>query len=322
MLFPADKVAEEAQILARIGRGERVPHFESVRIRKDGTRLDVSASISPIRDDDGKIVGASKIARDITDRKRTEETLREQMQVLNLAQVMVRDLEGRIVLWNAGAEKLYGFSQQEALGRVSHELLQTQFPEPLERIESKLVATGKWEGELIHRRRDGAQIAVASVWVVHRDLQGNPRRILESNTDVTERRSAEQKAIAQLARLHLLNGITRAIGERHDLASIFQVVVVTLQESFKVDLCCVCLYAAPDNHITVTRLSTSSELLADRLGLTRGQSYRDRSERVVPLRARRTRVRAGREGSELPVSTPAGRCRPGRTGGHATHGRK
>jgi len=268
ILFPADKVAEEAQILARVGRGERVPHFESVRIRKNGTRVDVSASISPIRDDDGKIVGASKIARDITDRKRTEETIREQIQVLDLAQVLVRDLNGRIVLWNAGAEKLYDFSQQEALGRVSHELLQTQFPEPLEQIESKLAATGKWEGELIHRRRDGAQLAVASVWVVHRDLQGNPRSILESNTDVTERRSAEQKAVAQLARLHLLNSITRAIGDRHDLASIFQVVAVTLQESFRVDLCCICLHVPPNTQITVTQLSTSSEQLRARLGLS------------------------------------------------------
>ena len=108
ILFRRRGWPEETEILARIDRGERVPSFETVRIRKDGTRIDISASISPIRDEAGTIVGASKIARDITDRKRTEETLREQMRIMDLAQVMIRDLSGHILLWNQGAEKLYG----------------------------------------------------------------------------------------------------------------------------------------------------------------------------------------------------------------------
>jgi PAS domain S-box-containing protein len=267
ILFPPDHLAEEAEILERIGRGEPVPSFEAVRIRKDGTLVDISATISPIRDSDGAIVGASKILRDITERKRAEETRSEQMQVLDLAQVMVRDLTGRILLWNSGAEKLYGYSRDEAIGRFSHELLQTRFPEPLEAIESTLAKTDTWEGELTHRRRDGVYITVASVWVLHRDLQGRPRRVLESNTDVTERKQAEQKLAAQLARLHLLNGITRAIAERHDLASIFQVVVNALEEQLPIDFGCICLYEAPDTHLTVTRLSGHALEIATTLGV-------------------------------------------------------
>jgi hypothetical protein len=76
-LLPADRVTEEATILARIGRGESVEHFETVRVRKDGTRIDVSVTISPIRDDTGKIIGASKVARDITQKKADELEIRK-----------------------------------------------------------------------------------------------------------------------------------------------------------------------------------------------------------------------------------------------------
>jgi PAS domain S-box-containing protein len=201
MLFPPELAADETGILARIRRGESVEHYETVRIRKDHMRIDVSATISPIRDSSGAIVGASKIARDITERKRAEAALREQAKVLDLAQVMVRDPRGRIVSWSKGTEKLYGYTREEAVGHLSHELLQTQFPEALERIERKLARAGTWEGELMHRRRDGSHVVVASVWVLHRDSAGNPVRILEANTDVTLRKQAEQQLAGQAEEL-------------------------------------------------------------------------------------------------------------------------
>ncbi|MBZ5651271.1 MAG: PAS domain S-box protein [Acidobacteriia bacterium] len=191
VLFPPELVNEESDILARISHGESVEHFETVRLRKDGTRIDVSVTISPIWDRSGAVVGASKIARDITERRRAEEERREQAQVLNSAQVFVRDMQSRVVFWPKGAEKLYGFTSQEALGIVSHQLFHTQFPEPLETIEKKLFETGVWEGELIHTKRDGSVITVSSAWALHRDNQGQPARILETNIDVTERNQAE-----------------------------------------------------------------------------------------------------------------------------------
>jgi PAS domain S-box-containing protein len=197
MLFPPEFAGEEPGILARVRRGESVEHFETVRVRKDGARIDASVTISPIRDGAGAIVGASTIARDITERKRAEEALREQAQVLDLAQVLVRDMEGRIVLWNRGAENLYGFSKEEALGRVSHELLQTKFTEAMARIEEKLRSSGSWEGELVHLKRDGTRIVVSSLWVLHCDAQGNPLRVLEANVDITARKEAERRLAAQ-----------------------------------------------------------------------------------------------------------------------------
>jgi PAS domain S-box-containing protein len=192
MLFPPERVNEESEILARIRRGESVEHFETVRVHKDGRKIDVSVTISPIRDDNGKIVGASKIARDITDRKLAEEALREQARILDLAQVLVRDMSGRIVQWTVGAENLYGYTQEEAVGRISHELLHTKFPIAVEAIEAHLATHDTWEGELAHRRRDGSRVVVASVWVLHRNAEGQPLRILESNTDVTGRERAEK----------------------------------------------------------------------------------------------------------------------------------
>jgi PAS domain S-box-containing protein len=201
MLFPPERASEETDILARIAQGESVEHYETLRVRKDGKKIDVSVTISPIRDASGAVVGASKIARDISERKRAEDALREQARVLDLAQVMVRDMNNRIVLWSRGDEKLYGYRREEAVGQISHELLQTRFPEPTEEIERKLIREGIWEGELTHRRRDGSLVTVASVWAMHQDDKGHPLRILESNTDITERKQAEEKLGAQAEEL-------------------------------------------------------------------------------------------------------------------------
>ena len=201
MLVPPERVNEESDALARIGRGERVDYFETVRVRKDGTNVDVSVTILPIKDSTGAIVGASKIARDIGERKRTEQALHELSKVLDLAQVLVCDMESHIVLWNLGAEKLYGFTKGEAVGRIAHELLHTEFPEPLERIEEQLQHTGTWEGELVHRKRDGGHIVVSSLWVLHRDAKGKPARILEVNSDITARKKAEELLAGQAVEL-------------------------------------------------------------------------------------------------------------------------
>jgi PAS domain S-box-containing protein len=115
--------------------------------------------------------------------------------------VIVRDTKGQIALWTRGSEKLYGYTREEAAGRTSHELLHTEFPEPRAQIEEKLARAGTWEGELIHRKRDGSHVAVASVWVLHRDEEGRPLRVLESNTDVTERKQAKEQLAVQAGEL-------------------------------------------------------------------------------------------------------------------------
>jgi len=140
---------------------------------------------------------------EIAERKRVEETLSERASLLALTHdsVFVRDMNDVITYWNRGAEEQYGWTMAEAVGRVSHEIAKTVFPIPLAEIKEMLRRTGRWEGELIHFRRNGAAILVASRWAVQRDAQGNSVAILETNNDITERRRAEddlQKAQARL----------------------------------------------------------------------------------------------------------------------------
>ena len=137
----------------------------------------------------------SGIIVDITDRKRTEESLREQAQLLNLAHdaILSLDWNGTIRFWSRGAEEMYGWTSTEALGQVSHDLLKTVFPETLQEIAKKADARGHWEGELLHTRKDGSQLRVASRWAVRRDPSGRPLGFLEINTDITEKRRIEEQ---------------------------------------------------------------------------------------------------------------------------------
>ena len=195
LIIPPERRNEEITILDRIQQGERIDHFETVRMRKNGTTLDVSLTISPLKDAAGRIVGASKIARDITQRKRGQEALAEQARLLDLSRdaILVRDIHDRITYWNHGAVELYGYSPQEALGRVSHDLFQTRFPEPLEQITAKLRSQGRWTGDLVHFRKDGTQIVVISRWQTDLDPNGNVRTTLETNNDITPQRQSEER---------------------------------------------------------------------------------------------------------------------------------
>jgi len=116
----------------------------------------------------------------------------EKAALLDLANdaIFVKGLHGAISYWNQGAERLYRWSKEEAIGRSSHELLGTKFPIPLAEIEAR----DYWEGELLHTTRDGVQIVVASRWTTLRDNEGNPVAWLEINTDITSRKRAEDAA--------------------------------------------------------------------------------------------------------------------------------
>jgi PAS domain S-box-containing protein len=195
LIIPPERLDEEVSILNRIQRGERVDHFETVRVRRDGTKFDVSLTISPVKDAAGQVVGASKIARDITERKQSEETLAQQARLLDLSRdaILVRGVDGEIRFWNHGAVELYGFSVEEALGRISHDLLRTRFPEPLPQITAKLHREGYWTGDLVHTRKDGRQIVVVSRWQTDRDANRKVKTIVETNNDITRQKQDEEQ---------------------------------------------------------------------------------------------------------------------------------
>src|SRR4029077_13008780 len=206
LIIPEVRRDEEVRIVERLRRGERVDHFETVRRRKDGTMLDLSLTISPVKDAAGRVVGASKVARDITERKQIQQALAERARLLDLSNdaILVRGGADRIKYWNQSASELYGYSREEAVGRVSHELLRTEFPEPLERITEQLQHDKRWTGELIHRCKDGSQIVVASRWALDRDDGGNRKCVLETNNDITQQKQSEKALRESKERLRAL----------------------------------------------------------------------------------------------------------------------
>jgi PAS domain S-box-containing protein len=123
----------------------------------------------------------------------SSDALRAQAALLDLTHdaIFTRSLADRITSWNRGAEELYGCTAEQALGRSPHELLHTKDTADVPAISAELLNIGHWEGELVHRRRDGAQVVVASRWAVRYDELGRPVEILESNTDITNRKRAD-----------------------------------------------------------------------------------------------------------------------------------
>ena len=116
--------------------------------------------------------------------------LTEQAGLLDLAQdaIIVRDMDNEIRFWNCGAEVMYGWSSEEALGKNLGALLKTEFSEPADSLDAKILQRGQWGGELIHHKRDGTRIVVSSRWALQRDVAGAPFRILTINNAINGRR--------------------------------------------------------------------------------------------------------------------------------------
>jgi PAS domain S-box-containing protein len=177
-----------------IDRGEGRPHH-------------VLASASPLFDERGKVRGAVGAFFDVTERKRMEDALRERAELLELASeaIMVRDLSGTIRFWNSGAEVMYGWSRREAIGKNAHELLETDLPGGVRTIAEALKTSGRWEGNLNQRRKDGSELVVAS----RHALQMGSTGVLEINRDITAQLLAEEalRRNERLAAMGKLAGI-------------------------------------------------------------------------------------------------------------------
>jgi len=189
------RAVEEAPPLRALS-GEVIRNEEQiVRNPRTGELRHRQVSSAPVRDPRGAIIGAVSVARDVTDNRRREERLRqverEHAELLDISSdpIFVWELDGAIQYWNKGAEELYGFSSSEAVGQVSHDLLSTLHPEGIPRIVEELRRKGSWRGELTHRTKAGAVLALqSSMQVVPR---GTRVLVLESNRDLTERKRNE-----------------------------------------------------------------------------------------------------------------------------------
>ena len=194
IFYPREDVEHgKPEMELRVATNENRFEDEGWRVRKDGSRFWASVIFTALRDETQRLVGFGKITRDLTGRWQAEETLRSQVQLLDLASdsVMIRDLDDRIVYWNKGSERLYGWKKEHVLGQVVYTFLQTEFPRPKAEILETFLREGRWEGELIHTCADGRRVTVSSRWTLERDASGAAKSYLEINTDITRRKQLE-----------------------------------------------------------------------------------------------------------------------------------
>ena len=176
---------------ARAVLSQLAPIRREIRSRKNRW---YDVSVRPYRTADGKIDGVVVTFIDITERRRTENSLRQQKQLVELssAPIFVWDFDGGILEWNRGSEVLYGYSREEALGRNKPELLATVVPgSSFAELKATLLRHGRWSGELKHRTKDGRQLTGES----RLELASfdDRRLVLESTNDITERKLGEER---------------------------------------------------------------------------------------------------------------------------------
>lgn len=195
LIIPEDRRAEEDDVLAHIRRGDKLEHFETERQTKDGRRVAVSLTVSPVRDADGNIIGASKVARDITERRQNE-LLRERLAAIVDSSddaIVSKRLDGVITSWNRGAERLFGYSETEAVGQHIFLIVPDD-----RRTEEKEVLARLSRGERIdhfetvRRAKDGRRLSISLTVSPLKDSRGNVIGAAKVARDITERKVAEE----------------------------------------------------------------------------------------------------------------------------------
>ncbi|HET6487986.1 MAG TPA: PAS domain-containing protein, partial [Spirochaetia bacterium] len=209
-----------------VEEGRGLINFEESGRNASGTFWTLTTKL-PFRDESGRIAGLVGIGRDITEQKLASQKLAEQAALLDITAdaVLVRDLDDRIVYWNRGAERMYGWPRQEALGKRVAELIGEDMPD-LASAHRQVLERGSWEGEFRRKTREGRILRIEARWNLLRDEAGAPKGILSVNTDVTERRAIQ----AQFFRVQRLESLgTLAGGIAHDLNNVLAPILMGIE---------------------------------------------------------------------------------------------
>jgi PAS domain S-box-containing protein len=225
IIIPADRQFEEDTVLSRIRAGQTVNHFETIRQRKDGTLIPIELTVSPIYDDAGNVVGASKIGRDISDRKRADSATRRLAAVIESSDdaIVTKDLEGIITSWNRAAERMFGYTQAEALGRSIRMLIPQELQAEEDTVLAKIRAGEMVEHyETIRQRKDGGLLSISLTVSPIRNDAGQVVGASKIARDITERTRLQAAAREQAAITEKLGQVGAALAGTLDRDVIVQ----------------------------------------------------------------------------------------------------
>jgi PAS domain S-box-containing protein len=199
MLMPPERLSEEDYVIAQVKAGVGIRHYETVRCRKDGSRIQVSLSVSPIRNADGEIVGASKIARDVTHAKRIEREALQLAAIVSSSEdaILSKDLNGVIQTWNRGAEKIFGYTAEEMIGRSITTLIpEERLGEETEVLSRVRAGLSVEHFETVRRRKDGSLVNISLTVSPVRTASGEIIGASKIARDITEQRRLRSEADA------------------------------------------------------------------------------------------------------------------------------
>ncbi len=225
LLLPEEQASVKI-VFDGICAGQFPNTHENFWITKVGNRRLIAWSNTALLDANGEVEYVIGTGIDITERRKSEAQIAEQAELLDKARdaIVVRDLEGKLLFWNKGAERMYEWTRDEALGRMAGDFLfmdAKRFPE----VNGLTISQGEWYGELQHKKKGGAEIVTEARWTLIRDSAGAPKAVLSIDTDITERKKIE----AQFLRAQRMESIgTLAGGIAHDLNNILAPIMMSI----------------------------------------------------------------------------------------------
>jgi len=219
LIIPPDRLDEETRVLASIRAGRRVEHFETIRVTKDGRQVAVSLTVSPVKDSSGRVIGASKIARDVSERRRGEIAQARLAAIIESSDdaIISKTLDGVITSWNGAAERVFGWTAAEAIGQHITLIIPEEYREEEAGVLSRLRRGDRIDHfETVRQRKDGQLLDVSITVSPIRDGRGTIVGASKVARDISAQRILDQARQALLEREQVARTEAEALNRSKD----------------------------------------------------------------------------------------------------------